>query len=174
MRSSLQRRSTFGSSLYQCMCQQPVSLAQQDLEQDGCAQDAHSDPMAASRGGTLPMSRRYSLRRGVGPASSICLTSRTHGTTLHLCGLMHSYLDERLEYKMQGWRGKRSTFVFDEEDRQEADGNQDKAPIKATPLREMKNEQLFSEMQHLQQLLERFLACRPTGLSKLIHHKMLS
>lgn len=73
------------------------------------------------------------------------------------------YLDERLEHKMQGRRGKRSVIGFDVEDRQEADRNQDKATVKVTPMREMKNEQLFSKTQHLQPLLERFLACKPTG-----------
>ncbi|OWM84947.1 putative clathrin assembly protein At1g03050 [Punica granatum] len=76
------------------------------------------------------------------------------------------YLDERLEHKIQGRRGKRSTFACDEEDRKEADANQNKAIIKATPLQEMKIEQLFSKLHHLQQLLERFLACRPTGGAK--------
>ncbi|KAJ7966190.1 AP180 N-terminal domain containing protein [Quillaja saponaria] len=35
-----------------------------------------------------------------------------------------------------------------------------------TPLREMKPERLFGKMGHLQRLLDRFLACRPTGLAK--------
>ncbi|EEF46954.1 clathrin assembly protein, putative [Ricinus communis] len=35
-----------------------------------------------------------------------------------------------------------------------------------TPLREMKVERIFGKMAHLQRLLDRFLACRPTGLAK--------
>ncbi|CAI9096644.1 OLC1v1032837C1 [Oldenlandia corymbosa var. corymbosa] len=35
-----------------------------------------------------------------------------------------------------------------------------------TPLREMKPERIFAKMGHLQRLLDRFLACRPTGLAK--------
>ncbi|KAJ3682740.1 hypothetical protein LUZ60_012967 [Juncus effusus] len=35
-----------------------------------------------------------------------------------------------------------------------------------TPVREMKPERLLNRMHHLQQLLDRFLACRPTGLAK--------
>ncbi|KAJ7958779.1 epsin N-terminal-likey (ENTH) domain-containing protein / clathrin assembly protein-related [Quillaja saponaria] len=35
-----------------------------------------------------------------------------------------------------------------------------------TPLREMKPERIFGKMGHLQRLLDRFLACRPTGLAK--------
>ncbi|XWS54459.1 hypothetical protein CRYUN_Cryun10bG0091100 [Craigia yunnanensis] len=74
------------------------------------------------------------------------------------------YLDERLEYKMQGRRGKRSTYRFDEEI--EEDQNDKAIVVRSTPVREMKTEQIFSRLQHLQQLLERFLACRPTGSAK--------
>lgn len=76
------------------------------------------------------------------------------------------YLDERLEYKMQSRRGKRSVFGYDEEEEErEREKDKDKEIIvRSTPVREMKLEQIFSKMQHLQLLLERFLACRPTGL----------
>lgn len=67
------------------------------------------------------------------------------------------YLDERLEFRMQNRRGKRGVYGFDEDEEVEAAGP------KATPVREMRAEHIFSRMQHLQQLLERFLACRPTG-----------
>ncbi|XAR49420.1 hypothetical protein NMG60_11032624 [Bertholletia excelsa] len=40
-----------------------------------------------------------------------------------------------------------------------------RAAMKATPVREMKNEIVFVKMQHLMQLLDRFLACRPRGLT---------
>ncbi|BBG95518.1 Putative clathrin assembly protein [Prunus dulcis] len=36
-----------------------------------------------------------------------------------------------------------------------------------TPLRDMKPEQIFAKMGHLQRLLDRFLATRPTGLAKI-------
>ncbi|KAH6790798.1 epsin N-terminal homology domain-containing protein / clathrin assembly protein-like protein [Perilla frutescens var. frutescens] len=36
----------------------------------------------------------------------------------------------------------------------------------ATPLREMTLDKIFGKMGHLQRLLDRFLACRPTGLAK--------
>ncbi|KAJ4716912.1 Clathrin assembly protein [Melia azedarach] len=71
------------------------------------------------------------------------------------------YLDERLEFKMQGRRGKRSMFGIDEDE----EGNSP-ACAKGTPVREMKLEHIFSKLQHLQQVLERFLACRPTGSAK--------
>ncbi|KAL6965994.1 hypothetical protein U1Q18_046789 [Sarracenia purpurea var. burkii] len=35
-----------------------------------------------------------------------------------------------------------------------------------TPLRDMKPERIFGKMVHLQRLLDRFLACRPTGMAK--------
>ncbi|CAK7343322.1 unnamed protein product [Dovyalis caffra] len=68
------------------------------------------------------------------------------------------YLDERLEFRMQGRRGKRSAFGI-EENEEEAGA----ICVKSTPVRDMKIDNVFSRMQHLQQLLERFLACRPTG-----------
>ncbi|XWS63187.1 hypothetical protein CRYUN_Cryun06bG0074200 [Craigia yunnanensis] len=71
------------------------------------------------------------------------------------------YLDERLEYKMQGRRGTRSMYGYDEQE------ENDKAiVVRSTPVREMKTEHVFSRLQHLQQLFERFLACRPTGSAK--------
>lgn len=71
------------------------------------------------------------------------------------------YLDERLEFRMQGRRGKRSMFGIDED---EEEASSAPACARATPVRDMKIEHLFSRIQHLQQVLERFLACRPTGL----------
>ncbi|KAK7363181.1 hypothetical protein VNO77_05312 [Canavalia gladiata] len=99
------------------------------------------------------------------------------------------YLDERLEYRMQNKRGRRSRFAFDEDDeetfererpkdrrrrrhrnreqRESERNNKDREiAVKATPLPEKKTDQLFSKMHHLQLLLERFLACRPTGRAR--------
>lgn len=75
------------------------------------------------------------------------------------------YLDERLEYRMQSRRGRRSAFSFEDDDNETTTG-QHQLVIRATPVREMKTEQVFSRTLHLQQLLERFLACRPTGAAK--------
>ncbi|XP_068652240.1 probable clathrin assembly protein At4g32285 [Aristolochia californica] len=44
-------------------------------------------------------------------------------------------------------------------------------PAPATPLREMKTERVLGKMHQLQQLLDRFLACRPTGTAK--HSRMV-
>ncbi|CAJ1963551.1 unnamed protein product [Sphenostylis stenocarpa] len=86
------------------------------------------------------------------------------------------YLDERLEYKMQTRRGRRSMYSSDE-DEEEKDRESEKEKenekekeketfVRSTPVRDMKLEQIFSRMQHLHLLLERFLACRPTGAAK--------
>lgn len=81
------------------------------------------------------------------------------------------YLDERLEYRMQNRRGRRSTFGSDDEDEEHREREKERekekekeAVLRSTPVSDMKVEQLFSRMQHLQLLLERFLAFRPTGL----------
>ncbi|KAF4376237.1 hypothetical protein F8388_018906 [Cannabis sativa] len=80
------------------------------------------------------------------------------------------YLDERLEYRMQSRRGRRSVFGMDEDDdnydQAVVPTNQLAVCVRATPVREMKTEQVFSKAQHLLQLLDRFLACRPTGAAK--------
>lgn len=84
------------------------------------------------------------------------------------------YLDERLEYRMQSRRGKRSAFGIEDEEEQNNqnninnidtnnNNNSQAIVVRAAPVREMTTEQIFSKTQHLQQLLERFLACRPTG-----------
>ncbi|KAJ8560363.1 hypothetical protein K7X08_004421 [Anisodus acutangulus] len=73
------------------------------------------------------------------------------------------YLDEQLEYRMQSHRGKRSAYACDED---LDDVGPNAIVVKPTPLSEMKNEDIFSRIQHLMQLLERFLACRPAGLAR--------
>lgn len=72
------------------------------------------------------------------------------------------YLDEQLEFRMQSRRGKRSSFAYDEDDDQKVGPNA--IVVRVAPVREMKNEHIFSRVHHLMHLLERFLACRPTGL----------
>lgn len=89
------------------------------------------------------------------------------------------YLDERLEYRMQSKRGRRSRFASDEEEdetmekesvngRHSRERNNEREMVKATPVSELKTSNLFSKMQHLQLVLERFIACRPTGLLPLL------
>ncbi|KAM0946387.1 putative ANTH domain, ENTH domain, ANTH domain superfamily protein [Dioscorea sansibarensis] len=78
------------------------------------------------------------------------------------------YLDERLEFRMHGRRQRRSSRAG-----LNLDGDDDTAAAapaaatsRVTPVREMKTSQIFVKTQHLQQLLERFLACRPTGAAR--------
>ncbi|KAK6920685.1 AP180 N-terminal homology (ANTH) domain [Dillenia turbinata] len=74
------------------------------------------------------------------------------------------YLDEKLEFRMQGRRGRGSAFGYDEDD--DHHETNERAMVKVTPVRDVKIERIFARAQHLQQLLERLLACRPTGGAK--------
>ncbi|KAK4491229.1 hypothetical protein RD792_001962 [Penstemon davidsonii] len=80
------------------------------------------------------------------------------------------YLDEQLEFKVQGRRGKKSGYAYHKEEEEENGGGGGATPntlvVKATPASEMKIERIYSKVHHLMQLLERFLACRPTGAAK--------
>lgn len=79
------------------------------------------------------------------------------------------YLDERLEFRMHGRRQRRSSRASlnlnddDDNDTAAAAAAATTTTSRVTPVREMKTSQIFIKIQHLQQLLERFLACRPTG-----------
>ncbi|KAG7619405.1 AP180 N-terminal homology (ANTH) domain protein [Arabidopsis suecica] len=85
------------------------------------------------------------------------------------------YLDERLDYRMQGRRGKKiSGGGGGDGDSGEEDDHRGTSTdirskaivVKSKPVAEMKTEKIFNRVQHLQQLLDRFLACRPTGNAK--------
>ncbi|KAJ0265050.1 putative clathrin assembly protein [Hirschfeldia incana] len=87
------------------------------------------------------------------------------------------YLDERLDFRMQRRKGKNvdgggggDDSSGDEEDddhRETKNDNRSRALVVNTkPVTEMKTEKIFIRVQLLQQLLDRFLACRPTGNAK--------
>ncbi|KAL3638117.1 hypothetical protein CASFOL_017987 [Castilleja foliolosa] len=85
------------------------------------------------------------------------------------------YLDEVLEYRMQGRRGKRGGYAYHVEEEEGGGGGGGSGAaaassgaivVRGTPVREMKIERIFSRVHHIMQLLERFLACRPTGAAK--------
>ncbi|ONK56719.1 uncharacterized protein A4U43_C10F12040 [Asparagus officinalis] len=87
------------------------------------------------------------------------------------------YLDEMLEFRMHGKRGRgrsrsRSqemhgeTLVMDEEGREIEKAMMAVRKIPETQLKDMRTEKIFTWTHHLQQLLDRFLACRPTGSAK--------
>lgn len=110
----------------------------------------------------------FSTRRGTRLLNMTDFRDTSHSNSWDYSAFVRTYalyLDERLEFKMLGRRGKRSMFGIDEEPYQDQD-QPGSAPAKSTPVRDMKIEHIFSRIQHLQQLLERFLACRPTGSAK--------
>ncbi|KAL6515280.1 hypothetical protein OROHE_018912 [Orobanche hederae] len=84
------------------------------------------------------------------------------------------YLDEQLEFRMQGRRGKRGGYGYHAEEEEGGGGggggggatHSGAMVVRGTPVREMKIGRIFSKVHHLMQLLERFLACRPTGAAK--------
>ncbi|XP_010522755.1 PREDICTED: putative clathrin assembly protein At1g03050 [Tarenaya hassleriana] len=85
------------------------------------------------------------------------------------------YLDERLDFRMQGRHGKRGIYsVSEEEEDRDHDRDRDREEsdlssaivVRSMPISEMKTEQIFTRVHHLQQLLDRFLACRPTGSAR--------
>lgn len=106
------------------------------------------------------------------------------------------YLDERLEYRMQGQKHRSVSvscsrddelieaeapmgdYVEDREREMERERDRERERKEGsssnsiflqggTPVREMKIDSLFFRVKILQNLLERFLACRPTGT---VHH----
>ncbi|XP_026455093.1 putative clathrin assembly protein At1g03050 [Papaver somniferum] len=91
------------------------------------------------------------------------------------------YLDEQLELRMQGRRRSNPSIsiVGEEFEEVEEEPNNSWGPptgtrtstssvtkTPKTPVREMKTEQIFTRAQHLQNLIDRFLACRPTGAAR--------
>jgi len=75
------------------------------------------------------------------------------------------YLDEMLEFRMQGKRRKHNSCAYTCEDEEE---QQPDITAWNTPVRELTFNQIMSRMHHLQQLLERFLATKPTGIFLLL------
>lgn len=82
------------------------------------------------------------------------------------------YLDEQLELRMLNRRvsGKHSALVYDNEDEDEDEEKDDVGTgtstaivVRTTPITEMKNEYLYSRIQHYIHILDRFLACKPAG-----------
>ncbi|KAL3746566.1 hypothetical protein ACJRO7_015516 [Eucalyptus globulus] len=80
-------------------------------------------------------------------------------------GSDYDYGDYRGDNGNYGGRTRRSRSYGDMSDAVVVrDGKEERRVV--TPLREMKPERIFGRMGHLQRLLDRFLACRPTGLAK--------
>jgi len=73
------------------------------------------------------------------------------------------FLDEQLEFKMQGKRETESSLSREVKN----DGEHTRPEAIVLPICELKNYQLFALNNHLMQLLERFLACRPAGEARI-------
>ncbi|XP_022898086.1 putative clathrin assembly protein At1g03050 [Olea europaea var. sylvestris] len=113
----------------------------------------------------------FATRRGTRLLNMSDFQDRSSSNTWDYSAFIRTYalyLDEQLEFKMQGRRGKCSTFAYDEE---KEVGRMDKG-VGATPVHEMKKESIFSRIHHLMQFLERFLACRPAGVA--IYNKVVT
>lgn len=80
----------------------------------------------------------------------------------------YEYESGRGEFRGEGGygNGMRRTRSFGDMTETAAAGREDRRIVTVTPLRDMKPERIFGKMGHLQRLLDRFLACRPTGLAK--------
>ncbi|TYG85656.1 hypothetical protein ES288_A13G072600v1 [Gossypium darwinii] len=76
------------------------------------------------------------------------------------------YLDEKLEYNIQDRRGEKTKTATIANENKEEENNEKESGAKSSHFRDMKTEQIFTTSQQLQQLLERFLACRPIGAAK--------
>ncbi|KAL5714621.1 hypothetical protein ACHQM5_016555 [Ranunculus cassubicifolius] len=76
------------------------------------------------------------------------------------------YLDEQLEFRMYNRRRRHGSLGGDDEEEEMILGKKS-SPTPTTPVRDLKTDHIFTRAQHLQQLLERFLACKPTGPTKI-------
>ncbi|CAK8560027.1 unnamed protein product [Lathyrus sativus] len=119
----------------------------------------------------------FSTRRGTRLLNMSDFRDKSKSNSWDYCSFVRTYalyLDERLEYTMQHKRGRSGRFSYEEDEEEQSEEKvrnreRDKdgeIVAKSIPLFEMKTEQLFSKMQHLQLLLERFMACRPTGRAR--------
>lgn len=77
------------------------------------------------------------------------------------------YLDEQLEFRMNGRCTVRKNILIDEDEEEEeemvVEARSSRSSTRVSPIRTMKIEKIFTKTQQLQQLLQRFLASRPTG-----------
>ncbi|GMJ00520.1 Phosphatidylinositol binding clathrin assembly protein 5a [Hibiscus trionum] len=116
----------------------------------------------------------FSTRRGSRILNMSDFRDTSHSNSWDFSAFVRTYalyLDERLEYIMEGrFGGRRSSYGYNEDDNEDngdgANANANAIVVRSVPVAEMKNEQLFSRLLNLQQLLDRFLACRPIGAAK--------
>ncbi|KAF7842641.1 putative clathrin assembly protein [Senna tora] len=123
-----------------------LAASEQDAELDGCDEDADPDTEAAGGGGS-----------GV-RAGDLLLDEERDADPEHIG------LPRQLEVELVG-------LLVVREDVRAVPGREAGVQDAEPEGEEERLEQIFSRMQHLQLLLERFLACRPTGVAK--HHRIV-
>lgn len=74
------------------------------------------------------------------------------------------YLDEKLECRMHGKQNRRNRLSITVSEGEDGEEEEPSETSTSVLVQEMKIEKIFARIQQLQQLLERFLACRPTGV----------
>lgn len=123
----------------------------------------------------------YASRRGMRVLNMSGFRDEAHSNSWDHSGFVRTYaiyLDQKLElttydrklndvdgygqYRSDGHGTDRRKRFFNEPD--ESAGREEKSGV--TPVREMKPEKVLERLNQLLQLLDRFLACRPTGAAK--------
>lgn len=123
----------------------------------------------------------YASRRGMRVLNMSGFRDEAHSNSWDHSGFVRTYaiyLDQKLEfstydrklndgdgygqYRSDGHGTDRRKRFFNEPD--ESAGREEKSGV--TPAREMKPEKVLERLNQLLQLLDRFLACRPTGAAK--------
>ncbi|KAK6783833.1 hypothetical protein RDI58_017287 [Solanum bulbocastanum] len=123
----------------------------------------------------------YASRRGMRVLNMSGFRDEAHSNSWDHSGFIRTYaiyLDQKLEfstydrklndgdgygqYRSDGHGTDRRKRFFNEPD--ESAGREEKSGV--TPAREMKPEKVLERLNQLLQLLDRFLACRPTGAAK--------
>jgi len=74
------------------------------------------------------------------------------------------YMDERLEYRMEGKRRKRNACTYSYEEKEEEDNASVTSPSGHAAVDDLNIDEILSKVLHLQRLLERFLATKPAGV----------
>ncbi|KAJ8562305.1 hypothetical protein K7X08_011596 [Anisodus acutangulus] len=108
----------------------------------------------------------YASRRGMRILNMSDFRDEAHSNSWDHSGFIRTYafyLDQKLEFTVYD----RKLNDIDEKKRfEDGYGNDREEKNGVTPVREMKPERVLERLNQLLQLLDRFLACRPTGAAK--------
>lgn len=111
----------------------------------------------------------FATRRGTRMLNMSDFRDTSHSDSWDFSAFVRTYalyLDERLEFRMHGRRNRRRASLRGGDDDEDEAAANAAAAAHATPVRELNISKIFTRTQHLQQLLDRFLACRPTGAAR--------